>query len=126
MRFTVHAVPMGEYRAWLAEAKKRAASGCPADTSPGQLAADNTSFDKDCMTAPAGKPWTLTFDNKEPVQHNVAIFQGSNAQGPNVFRGQLVTGPQVVKEQVPALKAGTYFFHCDVHPAAMQGKLVAK
>jgi cytochrome c oxidase subunit 2 len=126
MRFTVHAVPMGEYRAWLAEAKKRAASGCPADTTPGQLSAQNIAFDKDCMTAPAGKPWTLTFDNKEPVQHNVAIFQGSNAQGANLFRGQLIIGPKVIKEQVPALKAGSYFFHCDVHPQAMQGKLVAK
>jgi cytochrome c oxidase subunit II len=126
MRFTVHAVPMSEYRRWLAEAKRRAESGCPEDTSPGQIAADNITFDKDCLTAPAGKPWTLTFDNKESVQHNVAIFQGSNAEGANVFRGQVFAGPKVVKEQVPALKAGSYFFHCDVHPQAMQGKLVAK
>jgi cytochrome c oxidase subunit 2 len=126
MRFTIHAVPMREYRAWIAEAKKRAESGCPADTSPGELTADNVAFDKDCMTAPAGKPWTLTFDNKEAVAHNVAIFQGGDANGPNVFRGQVVTGPTVVKEQVPALKAGSYFFHCDIHPQAMQGKLIAK
>jgi len=126
MRFTIHAVPMREYRRWLADAKKRAASGCPEDTSPGRIAADNTSFDKECMTAPAGEPWTLTFDNQEPVDHNVAIFQGSNAEGANVFRGRVFRGPQVVEEQVRALKAGSYFFHCDVHPQAMQGKLVAK
>ena len=29
MRFTVHVVPMAEYRAWIADAKKRAASGGP-------------------------------------------------------------------------------------------------
>ena len=126
MRFTVHAVQMPEYRTWLADAKKRAASGCPEDTSPGHLTAENVSFDKDCMTAPAGKPWTLTFDNQEAVPHNVAIFQGSNAEGANVFRGQVITGPKVVEEPVPALKAGTYFFHCDVHPQAMQGKLVVR
>jgi cytochrome c oxidase subunit II len=126
MRFTIHAVPMGEYRAWLTEAKKRAESGCPTDTSPGHIAAKNVAFDKDCMTAPAGRPWTLTFDNQEPVLHNIAIFQGSSAEGANVFRGQTFTGPNVVPERVPALKAGNYFFHCDVHPQAMQGKLVAK
>jgi cytochrome c oxidase subunit II len=126
MRFTIHAVPMSEYRTWLADAKKRAASGCPDDTSPGRIAADNTSFDKECMTARAGRPWTLTFDNQEPVDHNVAIFRGSNAEGANVFRGQVFRGPRVVEAPVPALKAGSYFFHCDVHPQAMQGKLVAK
>jgi cytochrome c oxidase subunit 2 len=126
MRFTVHAVAMPEYRAWLADAKKRAASGCPDDTNPGHLAADNVSFDKDCMTAPAGRRWTLTFDNKESVLHNVAIFQGDSAEGANVFRGQTFTGPKVVEEPVPALKPGNYFYHCDVHPQAMQGKLVVK
>ena len=43
------------------------------------------------MTAPAGRPWTLTFDNKEAVPHNVAIFQGSDATAPNVFRGQVLS-----------------------------------
>jgi plastocyanin len=43
-----------------------------------------------------------------------------------VFRGQVLRGPRVVEEQVPAPKAGDYFFHCDVHPHVMQGKLVVK
>jgi cytochrome c oxidase subunit II len=126
MHFYIHAVPDAEYRAWLAKAKKQAASGCPADTTPGQIAAQNVSFDKDCLSAKAGRPFTITFDNKEPVLHNIAIFEGANAEGRNVFRGQKFTGPKVEKETVPALKAGSYFFHCDVHPQAMQGKLVVK
>jgi plastocyanin len=43
-----------------------------------------------------------------------------------VFIGKIVAGPQKVTYQVPALKAGTYSFQCDVHPQQMTGTLVAK
>jgi cytochrome c oxidase subunit II len=126
MRFTVHAVPMGEYRAWIAQAKKRAESGCPEDTTPGQIAADKIAFDKPCLTAKAGKPFTLKFDNKEAVPHNVAIFEGADANSRPVLQQPPITGPRVVDYQVPALKAGRHFYRCDVHPSAMTGTLVAK
>jgi len=126
MRFTVHAVPMSEYRAWLADAKRRAASGCPEDTTPGQIAADKVAFDKPCMTADAGKPFTLKFDNKEAVLHNVSIHEGADAGSSAVFTGQPIIGPRVIDYQVPALKAGRHFYRCDVHPIAMTGTLVAK
>ena len=35
-------------------------------------------------------------------------------------------GPKTTTYKLPALKAGTYFFHCDAHPTAMQGKLVVQ
>lgn len=126
MRFTVHAVPMSEYRAWIAEAKRRAASGCPEDTTPGQIAADKIAFDKPCLTAKAGKPFTLRFDNKEAVDHNVAILQGPEPDSEVAFRGAILRGPKVVDYKVPALKAGRHFYRCDVHAAAMTGVLVAK
>ena len=126
MRFTVHAVPMSEYRAWLAEAKRRAASGCPEDTTPGQIAADNVAFDKPCLTAKAGKPFTLKFDNKENVSHNVTIFQGPEPDSAIAFQDAPFTGPAVRDYQIPALKAGRHFYRCDVHPNAMTGTLVAK
>jgi cytochrome c oxidase subunit 2 len=126
MRFTIHAVPMDEYRAWLVEAKKRAASGCPEDTTPGQIAADRIAFDKPCLTAEAGKPFTLRFDNKEPVLHNVTIFEGADANTRPVLREPPFTGPRVETYQVPALKAGRHFYRCDVHPEAMTGTLVAR
>jgi plastocyanin len=100
--------------------------GCPARATAVQLTAKNIAFHPTCLAAVAGKPFTLRFDNKEPVVHNIAIFRGSNAEGTNVFRGQVFRGPRVVVEQVPALKAGDYFFHCDVHPHLMQGKLVVR
>jgi len=117
---------MSEYRAWLADAKRRAASGCPEDTTPGQIAADKIAFDKPCMTARAGRPFTLKFDNKEAVPHNVSIFQGADANTQPAFNGQPITGPGVIDYQIPALKAGRHFFRCDIHPNAMTGTLVAK
>jgi cytochrome c oxidase subunit 2 len=126
MRFTVHAVPMDEYRAWLAEAKKRAESGCPEDTTPGQIAADRIAFDKPCLTAEAGKPFTLRFDNKEPVSHNVTIFEGADANSQTVLQEAPFIGPRVETYQVPALEAGRHFYRCDVHPVAMTGTLVAR
>jgi cytochrome c oxidase subunit II len=126
MRFTIHAVPMSEYRAWLVEAKKRAASGCPEDTTPGQIAADRIAFDKPCMTAEAGKPFTLKFDNKEAVDHNVTILEGPEPDSPVAFRGRIFKGPMTLDYPIPALKAGRHFYRCDVHAAAMTGTLVAR
>jgi plastocyanin len=100
--------------------------GCPARATTAHITAKSIAFHPVCLAAVAGKPFTLTFDNNEPVLHNIAIFRGSNAEGANVFRGPPFRGPRVVQEQVPALKAGDYFFHCDVHPHAMQGKLVVR
>jgi plastocyanin len=76
------------------------------------------------LTFKAGTPTNLTFDNQDPsVPHNVVIFQGNNDKGAQVFSGPLVTGPAQVVYNVPALVAGTYYFHCQVHPTTMFGHL---
>lgn len=127
MHFYIHGVSRPEYNKWLADQKKKAASGCPEDTSPGQLAAKNTSFDKDCLAEPANKPFTLTFDNQDAgVVHNVVIFKGRDANAPEAFHGALFPGPAVQKYQVNALPPGRYFFHCEAHPDAMTGTLSVK
>jgi plastocyanin len=72
----------------------------------------------------SGIPTTLQFDNQEVgVQHNVVIFQGKDDKGTQVFAGELVTGPVQKPYAVPALAAGTYFFHCEVHPTTMTGTI---
>jgi plastocyanin len=87
------------------------------------LTAQNVQFSPTALSAPAGQPFQIAFDNQDAsVQHNLAIFDGTDASAPNVFRGDLVTGVDTVTYQVPALKAGSYFFHCDVHPT-MTGTL---
>ena len=127
MHFTIHGVSRPEYDAWLADQKKRLESGCPDDTTPGRIAAKSTAFDKDCLSEPGGKPFTLTFTNQDAgVLHNVVIFKGKDATAPVAFRGALFPGPASQKYQVPALQTGRYFYHCDAHPSAMTGTLVVK
>jgi cytochrome c oxidase subunit II len=127
MHFYIHGVSRPEFDRWLADQKKKAESGCPDDTTPGQIAAKGTAFDKDCLAEPANKGFTLTFNNEDAgVPHNVVIFKGRDATAPVSFRGALFPGPATQKYQVPALASGRYFFHCDAHPSAMTGTLVVK
>ncbi|MDP9235030.1 MAG: cupredoxin domain-containing protein [Actinomycetota bacterium] len=88
------------------------------------LAAAELAFSTDHLSVPAGKKFTLAFDNRAAgVSHNVEILTSG---GQVLFRGNLVPGPQQVTYQVPALKAGTYRFICSVHPQQMTGTLVAR
>jgi plastocyanin len=85
-------------------------SGCaPARTI--HVQASGLKFDTDCLAAPADTPFTIVFDNQDPDQHNVAIYDGST----NLFRGAIFGGPKTETYSVPALPAGTYKFQCDVH-----------
>jgi cytochrome c oxidase subunit 2 len=129
MRFTIRAVSRPEYEEWLAKAKKEAASGCPADPNPRKIAAKDVAFDKDCLAGPVNRRFEITFENQEAVPHNVAFFEGKDANAPRILpEGEtpLFAGPQTATYQLPALKAGSYFFHCDAHQTAMQGKLVVQ
>jgi plastocyanin len=89
------------------------------------LMAEGMQFTTDCLAAPAGKPFTITFMNHDTgVPHNVSIYKDASATEA-LFKGDLVTGPATFTYKVGALPAGTYFFRCDVHPA-MSGTFVVK
>jgi plastocyanin len=76
-------------------------------------------------SAPAGKPFTIAFDNQDAgIPHNVSIHAGG-AGGQQVFLGKIVTGPIIEVYDVPALAAGTYTYVCSVH-ANMTGTLTVK
>jgi plastocyanin len=129
MRFTVRAVPRPQFEAWLAKAKKEAASGCPADPKPRTIAAKDVAFNKDCLAGPVDKPFQIAFDNQEAVPHNVVFFRGADAAAPPILPESETPpfpGPKTTTYRLPALKSGSYFFHCQVHPAGMQGKLVVQ
>lgn len=86
------------------------------------IAAEGTAFDPTCLVAPVGEPFTIDFENRDPVTqtgpHNIAIGedQTSVATDP-IFKGDLVDGPDQVPYDVSAIdEAGTYAFRCDVHP----------
>ena len=100
-------------------ARGRAAGGAVA------ISASGIAFEQTSVSAPAGKAFQITFDNKDAgVPHNVAIHK-DNASGAEVFKGDIVTGPATKTYDVPALDAGTYAFACSVHPN-MTGTLTAQ
>ena len=92
-------------------------------TSP-KISADGIAFDTTALTVPANQPFTLVFENREAVPHNVSIYAG-NAHGDRRFEGAVFSGPATRWYPVPALAPGTYVFVCDVH-SNMTGSLVAK
>ena len=87
------------------------------------LIASGTMFDVGCLAAPAGQAFTIAVDNKDSVAHNLAILESHEAEDV-LFRGDIFQGPKSTTYQVPALKAGTYAFHCEVHPGTMKGTFV--
>jgi hypothetical protein len=79
-------------------------------------------FDRDRLDAPASAAFTLVFENREAIDHNVAIYADSSLQDRR-FDGVIFRGPATRWYPVPALEPGTYFFRCDLHPS-MSGELV--
>ena len=85
------------------------------------ISALNVAFEQASVSAPAGKAFQITFDNKDSgTPHNVAIHK-DNATGAEAFKGEIITGPATKTYDVPALDVGTYAFVCTVHPN-MTGK----
>jgi plastocyanin len=87
------------------------------------IEAKGIAFVQTSVSAAAGKPFTIAFDNQDAgIPHNVDIH---DANGGSVFKGAIVTGVTQTTYQVPALQPGTYPFVCDVHPS-MTGTLTVK
>jgi plastocyanin len=108
-----------------------APSGSPGSIPPSSAApaadvtikASGSQFTTTDVSAPAGKPFTIAFDNEDQgTLHNVNI---KKPDGSDAFKGDFVTGVSTKIYQVPALPAGSYPFVCDVHPS-MTGTLTVK
>jgi plastocyanin len=87
------------------------------------LTAENHAFDKDCLAVTAGEAFTIRFENRDTDRHNVAILP-SHTSTETIFQGDIVPGPKNTVYAVPNMKAGTYHFHCEVHPNLMQGTFI--
>jgi plastocyanin len=141
MLFEIHALTPADFDAWLAKAIAGTAgtpapSGAPApgdEPTPSgdaaaaavHISAHDIAFEQTELTAPAGIPFKIDFDNEDGgVPHNVAIRKDS-ATGQEVFKGEIFDGPAKRIYEVPALAAGTYTYVCTVHPN-MTGTLTVK
>lgn len=89
------------------------------------ITASGTKFDKDCLAAPASQAFTITYDNKDGLPHNLAILESHTATDV-LFRADIFQGPKVQTFNVAALRPGTYAFHCEVHPNFMSGTFIVK
>jgi len=98
------------------------ASGDPAGTWIGISAAD-IAFRQGELSVPSNRPFTIVFENRDTLPHNVSLFAGP-AAGERRFEGSVINGPATRWYAVPALAPGTYRFVCDVHPS-MTGRLIA-
>lgn len=86
------------------------------------MSAENLAFSASCIEVPADTAFTITFENKEDVPHNIAIFT-DDSKSDDLFKGEIVTATSVTYN-VPALPAGEYYFDCEVHPD-MNGSVTA-
>jgi len=98
------------------------ADGVPADQFELLSHVVNAKFDTNCLAVPAGEAFEIVFDNRTPIEHNVAIYPD---EGEPLFRGEIFAGVETKAYDVPAIEAGTYRFQCDVHPE-MNGAFIAK
>ena len=82
-------------------------------------------YEQTTVTAPAGMPFQIVFDNKDAgTPHNVALHLGGST-GAELFKGTIFNGIESRTYDVPALDAGQYAFVCTVHPT-MIGTLNAQ
>ena len=82
-------------------------------------------YEQTTVTAPAGVPFQIAFDNKDAgTPHNVTIHQGGST-GAELFKGTIFNGIESRTYDVPAIDAGQYAFVCTVHPT-MIGTLNAQ
>ncbi len=93
-----------------------------ADPDAPTIVARGNAFTTKELTVPAGKAFSLVFENQDGVPHNVTIF----AEGADpVFVGDIFSGPATRSYAVPALAAGRYRFRCDIH-LEMTGTLIVE
>ncbi len=77
----------------------------------------------------ANQKVTVTVDNQETngAAHNFALFTDPNRQLGQIFAPKVDTQPgQKLDYVVQALKAGTYYFECFIHPSMHGTVTVAK
>jgi plastocyanin len=86
------------------------------------VVAVNTTFDPTCMVAPAGEPFTVTFENQDDgIPHNWEFMPEPG--GEVIAQTEPKPGTYTDTLDVEPQDAGSYYFQCVVHPDVMNGTL---
>ena len=108
-----------------ASATAPAEPGGSGDPNLVMISALGIKYEQTTVTAPAGVPFQIVFDNKDAgTPHNVSLHLGGST-GAELFKGTIFNGIESRTYDVPALDAGQYAFVCTVHPT-MIGTLNAQ
>jgi len=107
------------------------AATCQPNGTTVSVMAKNISFDTKCLAAPASQAFTIDFDNQDAgVPHNVDVYTAAPPGGSHLGGAKdasdVLIGPGKTTYDVQPLKAGTYYFQCDIHPTQMFGTFVVK
>ena len=122
-------VPAVAAMSWLALAGDGSSAAtkpkptCTPDGTSLTVAAKHNIFDKDCLAAPAGTPFTIAFNNQDYDIHNVSIYDKSHGDKA-LYKGEVIYGPKSITYSVPAQAEGTYEFRCDPHADTMIGTFI--
>jgi plastocyanin len=88
--------------------------------------AQNVAFNRGCLAAPANRAFTVGLVNQDSgVPHNFSIYTDATATVA-LYTGVIFVGPATRRFAVKALRPGTYYFRCDVHPDTMTGVLIVR
>lgn len=101
-----------------------ATSHCEPSGTTLTITASGTKFNTDCLAAPANQAFTVNYDNKDQIAHNLTILESHSASEALFDAGLVQPGAKTLN--VPALKAGTFAFHCKIHPGQMSGTFIVK
>jgi len=105
------------------------ASASPQSTQPVTtvtLIGKGIQWDLSALYFEANKKLTVTVDNQDQAPHNFALFTDPNRQLAEIFKPKQDAQPGTkVDYAVQPLKAGTYYFECEIHPS-MNGKVTVK
>jgi plastocyanin len=111
----------------IGEAQSEAAPAPPQQQTavPGEetVVAEQTAFNTDTIELKAGEQASIQFENKDPFDHNIAIYEDAadaEAQENAIFQGDHISASTTTYE-FKAPPKGDYLFQCDLHPTTMKG-----
>jgi plastocyanin len=85
------------------------------------LVAKNIAFNQTQLLFKANEKITVTLDNQDAaIPHDFGLYANKErTQDKEIFDPgtKQVTGPGTIDYTIPALKAGTYYFQCNIHPS---------